>query len=71
MDSKEAIKKAEKHFSGIVQEQLKRIERMKKEEEWTDYKSIKPVIIGVCFGDGIGKIISKHARHVLEHFLKD
>jgi isocitrate dehydrogenase (NAD+) len=71
VDSKEAIAKAEKHFSGIVQEQLKRIERMKKEEEWTDYKSIKPVIIGVCFGDGIGKIISKHARHVLEHFLKD
>jgi isocitrate dehydrogenase (NAD+) len=71
MSDKAAIEKADKHFSQLIQEQLERIERMKSEQEWTDYKSLKPIIVGVCFGDGIGKIISKHARHVLEHFLKD
>ncbi|MCK5451719.1 MAG: isocitrate/isopropylmalate dehydrogenase family protein [Candidatus Omnitrophica bacterium] len=44
---------------------------MKKDEVWTDYKSLKPIVIGICWGDGIGKIISKHAQHVLEHMLKD
>ncbi|MGB3242641.1 MAG: isocitrate/isopropylmalate family dehydrogenase, partial [Candidatus Omnitrophota bacterium] len=66
-----SIEKAKEHFTKLVQEQLDRIERMKKEEGWTDYSFLKPIIIGVCFGDGIGKIISKHAQHVLEHFLKD
>ena len=70
-NNSKAISKAAEHFSGLIREQLGRIERMKKDEAWTDYKSLKPVIIGICFGDGIGKIISKHARHVLEHFLKD
>ena len=70
MDNK-AIEKAKEHFSRLVQEQLERIERMKKGEEWTDYKSLKPIIIGICWGDGIGKIISKHAQRVLEHFLKE
>ncbi|MGB3082528.1 MAG: isocitrate/isopropylmalate family dehydrogenase [Candidatus Omnitrophota bacterium] len=71
MSNKAAIEKANKHFSQLIREQLERIERMKSEQAWTDYKSLKPIIIGICFGDGIGKIISKHARHVLEHFLKD
>jgi isocitrate dehydrogenase (NAD+) len=70
MDNK-ALEKAKEHFASLVQEQLERVERMKREEGWTDYSSLKPIIIGVCSGDGIGKIISKHAQHVLEHFLKD
>ena len=66
-----SIEKAKEHFSKLVQEQLERVERMKGGEEWMDYKSLKPIIIGVCWGDGIGKIISKHAQRVLEYFLKD
>jgi isocitrate dehydrogenase (NAD+) len=69
--SKDQVEKAKKHFEGLVKEQFERIERMKKDVEWTDYKSLKPAIIGMCWGDGIGKIISRHAQRVLEHFLKD
>ena len=47
------------------------IEEMKKDTEWTDFSSLKPIIIGVCWGDGIGEIISKHAQKVLEHVLKE
>ncbi|MGB3112480.1 MAG: isocitrate/isopropylmalate family dehydrogenase [Candidatus Omnitrophota bacterium] len=71
MDTNKAIEKAKDHFAEVIREQLERVERMKKGEEWTDYRSLKPIIIGVCWGDGIGKIISKHASHVLEQFLKD
>ncbi len=70
-NSPKLIEKAEKHFTSLVQDQLDRIERMKKDEDWIDFKSLKPVIIGILPGDGIGKIISVHARRVLEHMLKE
>ena len=71
MNEKETIEKAKEHFAGLICEQLDRIDMIKKETDWTDYKSLKPIIIGVCWGDGIGKIISKHARHVLEYMLRE
>lgn len=69
--SKELVDQAKEKFGAIVEEQLKRIEGMKEASEKTDFSKINPIIIGVCFGDGIGEIISKHAQHVLEHALKD
>ncbi|RKY42585.1 MAG: isocitrate/isopropylmalate dehydrogenase family protein [Candidatus Makaraimicrobium thalassicum] len=65
-----AIEKAKEHFAQLLTEQFERIEMMKSEENWVDYKSLRPVIIGICPGDGIGRIISKHARRVLEHMLR-
>ena len=66
-----AIEKAKIKFGMLVEEQLARIERMKQNEMWTDYAALKAIRIGVCFGDGIGEVISKQARHVLEHMLVD
>jgi isocitrate dehydrogenase (NAD+) len=68
MDS-QALERAKEHFAGLVQEQLARIERMKKEEEWVDYARLNPIIIGVCGGDGIGPYISREAQRVLEFLL--
>jgi isocitrate dehydrogenase (NAD+) len=68
MDS-QALERAKEHFAGLVQEQLARIERMKKEEEWVDYARLTPIIIGVCGGDGIGPYISREAQRVLEFLL--
>lgn len=65
-----AIEKAKEHFATLVKEQLERVEMMKAQGAWTDYKKLKPIIIGVCWGDGIGEIISKHAERVLKHMLK-
>ena len=65
----QALQRAKEHFAGLVQEQLARIERMKKEEEWLDYSRLKPIIIGVCGGDGIGPYISRDAQRVLESVL--
>ncbi len=68
---KQAIEKAKRHFEGLVIEQLERVERMKKGEEWTDYKALKPIIIGVIGGDGIGPYIAADAQRILETMLAD
>ncbi len=65
------IEKAKQHFETLVKEQLERVEYMKKAEDWTDYSTLKPIIIGIIGGDGIGPEISKHAKNILEFLLKD
>jgi len=68
---KEEIERAKEHFGKLMIEQLERVERLKNEPDWIDYSKIKPIIIGVVGGDGIGPYICKHARAVLEFLLKD
>jgi isocitrate dehydrogenase (NAD+) len=65
----EAIARAKDHFGRLLEEQLARVERMKQDEEWADYASMSPIVIGVCGGDGIGPYISAQAQRVLEHLL--
>lgn len=69
MDPK--IEKAEKHFGKLLEEQLSRVERMKSAEEWVDYEKIKPIIIGIIGGDGIGPSITEEAQHILKFLLKE
>ncbi|HQP09811.1 MAG TPA: isocitrate/isopropylmalate family dehydrogenase [Candidatus Omnitrophota bacterium] len=69
--SNKLVEQAKEKFGIIIEEQLARVEEMKKSVEPVDYSTIAPIVIGVCFGDGIGEVISRHARHVLEHMLKD
>jgi isocitrate dehydrogenase (NAD+) len=65
------MEKAREHFGKLVKEQLKRIEVMKNAEDWVDYSKLKPIIIGVAGGDGIGPEITKHAESILRFLLKD
>ena len=58
-------------FKAIIEQQLKRVENMKTQGDFTDYGAIKTIKIGVCGGDGIGPIITKEAHRVLEYLLKD
>ena len=69
--SKDLIKEAQKKFGTIITEQLQRVGEMKKEIAAVDYTTLSPIIIGLCWGDGIGPVISKHAQTVLTHLLKD
>lgn len=71
MKMNEDIEKAKEHFGKLLEEQLERVERMKKAEEWIDYGKFKPTIIGIVGGDGIGPFISKEAKRILEFLLKD
>ncbi len=65
------IETALKHFGKLLEQQLQRVEAMKKGSDWTDYSKLKPIIIGVVGGDGIGPIITAEAQRVLEFSLKD
>jgi isocitrate dehydrogenase (NAD+) len=69
--NKEAIERAKEHFGKILEEQLARIERMKQDEGWVDYRTVKPIRIGVLGGDGIGPYIAEQSQRVLEFLLKD
>jgi len=66
----QVMERAKKHFAELIEQQLKRIERMKKGEGWVDYEKVKPIIIGVCWGDGIGPYICQQTQRVLEFLLK-
>ena len=48
------VKEAKEKFEKIILEQLDRVERIKVKADWIDYVSTKPIIIGLCRGDGIG-----------------
>jgi isocitrate dehydrogenase (NAD+) len=65
------IKRASDHFAQLVKEQLERVETMKKAKDWIDYKAVKPIIIGIIGGDGIGPYIAEESRRVLEFMLKN
>jgi len=65
------IENAKEHFGKILAEQLERVERMKTSQEWRDYTTLKPIIIGFVGGDGIGPFIAEEAKRVLEFLLED
>jgi isocitrate dehydrogenase (NAD+) len=69
MNQTEAIEKAKEHFAKLLEGQLKRVDRMKAGEDWADYSKLKPIIIGIVGGDGIGPYITREAVRVLKYIL--
>jgi isocitrate dehydrogenase (NAD+) len=69
MDTK-VLERAKEHFAKLVEEQLERVDLMKKGQDWVDYEKVKPIVIGVCWGDGIGPYICQQTQRVLEFLLK-
>ena len=70
-DYKENLDLACEKFRKILEGQLKRVDDMKAQGDFTDYAAIDTIKIGVCGGDGIGPIITKEAARVLEFILSD
>ena len=68
---KAAVDRAKEHFGKLLEDQMKRMERIKTMPDWIDYSKIKPIKIGIIAGDGIGPFIAKESRRVLEFLLKD
>ncbi|KZL90453.1 isocitrate/isopropylmalate family dehydrogenase [Clostridium magnum] len=60
-----------KNFSELIESEVKRIERMKEAEEFTNFKELEKIIIGIAPGDGIGPIIIEQARRVLNLLLEE
>lgn len=58
-------------YEAIINQQLERIEKMKKGQEFIDYQSLDKIIIGIIGGDGIGPAITAQAGRVLKYLLDD
>ena len=71
MTNSDAIAKAQVQFAVMLEEQLARIERIKKQSVVTDYTKLNKVVIGILGGDGIGPFIAEEAERVLETLLAD
>ena len=71
IDYTENLDLACEKFRKILEAQLKRVEDMMSQGDFTDYEALKTIRIGVCGGDGIGPIITKEAARVLEFMLSD
>ena len=65
------IQIAKEKFEKIVEQQLKRVERINSNKDFKDFKALNKIIIGVCGGDGIGPAITAQGKRVLEYLLKE
>ncbi len=63
------IKAAAAHFEKVLESQLARVDRMKAQKGFLDYAQLKPIVIGVCGGDGIGPVITAEAARILKELL--
>jgi isocitrate dehydrogenase (NAD+) len=70
MIAADRIEAAKEKFGQLLADQLKRVEDMKAQGDFLDYKSLDQIIIGVCGGDGIGPAITSQAQRVKEYLLK-
>ena len=65
------IEAAKEQFGRLLEKQLTRVEDMKAQGDFVDYKALEKIVIGVCGGDGIGPAITAQAQRVLEYLLAD
>ncbi len=65
------IEAAKEQFGQLLEKQLKRVEAMKAQGGFVDYKTLDKIVIGVCGGDGIGPAITGQAQRVLEYLLQN
>ena len=66
-----AIERAMEHFGRLLTEQFERVERLKSAQDWRDYSVLRPVVIGMIGGDGIGPYIARDTEWVVRELLAD
>lgn len=65
------IEIAKAKFGELIEEQLKRVEKMKLDKEFIDFQKLDTIKIGIVGGDGIGPAITKQAHRILEFLLDE
>ena len=58
-------------FEKIIADQIARVEKMKSSMSFTDFAAADKITIGLIDGDGIGPVILKTAKNVLNVLLAD
>ena len=65
----DAIQIAQEKFAELIRSEFERIERMKADNEITDFSKLDEIVVGVLPGDGIGPIITEQALRVLKDLM--
>ena len=65
------IEQATAQFRALLEEQLARQNKMEAGAAVKDYSKLAPVRVGICGGDGIGPILTREARRLLNQLLKN
>lgn len=65
------IEQATAHYRALLEHQLERQNRMEGERIIKDYSKAEKIIIGICGGDGIGPILTRESKRLLEVLLAD
>ena len=65
------LAEATERFQVLLQEQAERAKRISGPVEWLDYTNLDELVIGVIGGDGIGPIIAKETKRVMERLLEE
>ncbi len=65
------INEAVERFRALLTEQLARQERMEHAMPAKNFTKAEKIVVGVCGGDGIGPILMRETRRVLEVLLKE
>ena len=67
----EQIRLAVNHFENLLRQQLERVSRLEETSQPIDYTALSPLVIGVIGGDGIGPLLVKQTRRLLDFLLRD
>ena len=67
----EAIDRAVEQFRTLLTEQIARTEKMERGAQAKDFAAMDKIVVGVAGGDGIGPIIMRETRRVMDALLKD
>ncbi len=67
----EAIDRAVEQFRTLLTEQIARTESMERGAQAKNFAAMDKIVIGVAGGDGIGPIIMRETRRVMDALLKD
>ena len=65
------IEQATAAFRALLEEQLARQNEMEKGAVAKDFSKLSPIRVGICPGDGIGPILTREAKRLLEQLLKE
>jgi isocitrate dehydrogenase (NAD+) len=71
MDREQMIARAKEHLGKLLESQFARIDKMKETQDFIDFSTLHPVVIGIVGGDGIGPFITAEAQKLLEFLLQD
>lgn len=63
--TQENLKHAQEKFVALIENESKRIQRMKESQELTDFKNKEKIVVGIMPGDGVGPILMEQTLRVL------